>query len=103
MKIDISLEKLIPLSKVPDLAFVPRRRNGRPLHRATPYRWSTTGVRGIKLETVQFAGTRCTTMCALRQFIEQLSSPMAVVGSPQETFCVESISDVDEGLDKAGI
>ena len=77
MAIDISCDELIPLSRVAELAFVPRRRNGRPLHRATVYRWSNAGVKGVRLETVQFGGTRCTSLRALRDFVERLSDRSA--------------------------
>ena len=102
MSIDLSNDELVPLSQVPDLPCVPRRRKGRPLHRATVYRWSNTGVKGVVLETVQFAGTRCTTLRALREFVGRLSKPHAGDGSGKSCVPTERIN-VDERLDKAGI
>ena len=103
MTIDISRDELIPLAQVSELSFVPRRRKGQPLHRATPYRWSTTGLRGVKLETVQFAGTRCTTLRALREFVDRLSDPDSSNGNERGILGAEPIADVDERLDEAGL
>lgn len=42
-------------------------------HLATVYRWSTTGVRGVVLETIQVGGTRCTSKEAVQRFCERLT------------------------------
>ncbi|MEE8104221.1 MAG: DUF1580 domain-containing protein [Planctomycetota bacterium] len=42
-------------------------------HVATIYRWTTAGVRGVVLETLQVGGTRCTTHEALQRFCELLT------------------------------
>lgn len=52
---------------------LPCRRAGRPTHRATLYRWSSKGLHGIKIETVQVGGTRCTSVEALQRFFARLS------------------------------
>jgi len=66
--------KLIPLSQVPDLPFIPRRRKGRKLSISAVYRWAQIGVGPdrVRLECVQFAGTKCTTIRALREFFARL-------------------------------
>jgi hypothetical protein len=52
---------------------LPRRRRGRRVHVSCVYRWSTTGCRGVVLETIQIGGTRCTSREALQRFFERLS------------------------------
>jgi hypothetical protein len=42
-------------------------------HTATVYRWSTGGVRGVVLETIQVGGTRCTSKEAVQRFCERLT------------------------------
>jgi hypothetical protein len=43
-------------------------------HTATVYRWSTGGVRGVVLETIQVGGTRCTSKEAVQRFCERLTA-----------------------------
>src|SRR4051812_23014026 len=71
---------LVPLSQVPGLPFIPRRRNGRKLHKATVFRWAKRGLRGVRLESMQFAGTKVTTVAAIQRFFSLLgeNSPLAL-------------------------
>lgn len=55
-------------------ARLPRRRGGKKTNVATLYRWSTRGIRGVTLETLQIGGTRCTSDQALQRFFERLSA-----------------------------
>lgn len=59
--------KLIALSKVPDLDWLPRR-----VSVATVYQWAGTGLRGIVLWTCHACGSLCTTEDELRKFFESL-------------------------------
>jgi hypothetical protein len=43
-------------------------------HTATVYRWSTAGVRGVVLETIQVGGTRCTSREGVQRFCEGLTA-----------------------------
>ncbi len=63
--IDTRTESLLTLAEAGELV---RK------HVATIYRWSTTGFRGIVLETLQVGGTRCTTREALQRFCERLTN-----------------------------
>jgi hypothetical protein len=54
---------------------LPRRRGGRQVHPSTLHRWATAGCRGVRLETIQIGGTRCTSREALQRFFERLSGP----------------------------
>lgn len=42
---------------------------GKKVARSTIYRWSTAGVRGVRLETVTIAGQRYTTERAIDDFL----------------------------------
>src|SRR5262245_3868079 len=52
-----------------------RLRAGRKAHVSCLYRWSTSGLQGVVLETIQVGGTRCTSREALQRFFEALSQP----------------------------
>jgi len=41
---------------------------------STWWRWSTFGVRGVKLETILVGGRRCTSAEAVRRFIERVTA-----------------------------
>ncbi|MBL1218697.1 MAG: hypothetical protein D8M59_14535 [Planctomycetes bacterium] len=60
----IRRERLIPISEVPDLIWMPRRR-GKPLTRYTMYNWIKGGLEVYK------AGQLATTAGALRRFMRQ--------------------------------
>ena len=51
---------------------LPAMRMGRPVSPATLWRWSSHGVRGVRLETVKIGGTACTSLEALRRFFARL-------------------------------
>jgi hypothetical protein len=70
--IDFTRETTFPLSQASRK--VPRRGSGKRLHTATFYRWAAVGCRGVKLETLQIGGTKCTSAEALQRFFERLSN-----------------------------
>lgn len=51
-------------------------------HVATAYRWSTAGVRGVVLETIQVGGTRCTSREAVQRFCERLTGRPTLKARP---------------------
>lgn len=69
--IDTQSEQILTLAQA--AASLPRRRRGRKVHTSCLYRWSTTGCRGVVLETIQVGGTRCTSREALQRFFEALT------------------------------
>jgi hypothetical protein len=81
MTIDLT-EPLIPLTQVPRLSFIPRRRAGKKLNAATAFRWASSGIRGVRLEVVRFGGTLCTTKAALLAFFRSLATTNHGVPSP---------------------
>jgi hypothetical protein len=66
MPIDPFAEEILTFAQA--AARIPRRRQNRPVHAHTVHRWSTIGVRGVRLETTLIGGTRVTSMEALRSF-----------------------------------
>ena len=70
--IDHRLETVFALSAAPRRA--PRLRGGRPINTATFYRWASRGCRGVRLETIQIGGTKCTSQEALQRFFDRLSN-----------------------------
>jgi hypothetical protein len=79
MRIESELEDLITLREAARL--LPRRRRGKKPHISCLYRWTTTGCRGVVLESVSVGGTRCTSRGALSRFFSRLSIADAGGGS----------------------
>jgi hypothetical protein len=69
--IDCATEGLISLADAANE--VPRRRRGKRCHVSTVYRWATSGIGGIKLESVIVGGSRCTSREALARFWRRLT------------------------------
>lgn len=69
--IDTLTEQLISLADAAKLC--PMRRGGKRPHISCIYRWTASGCKGIKLESLQVGGTRCTSREALARFFELLS------------------------------
>jgi hypothetical protein len=82
MVIDLS-EPLIPLTQVPALPFIPRRRRGKKLNTATVFRWAQQGIAGTRLEVIRFGGTLCTSRSALLEFFRRLT-PESDAGVSQQ-------------------
>jgi hypothetical protein len=71
--IDHSTERIISLTEAAKRC--PKRRGGKRPHVSCIYRWTTTGCRGVILESIQIGGTRCTSEEALGRFFQRLSLP----------------------------
>lgn len=71
MSINITDNNLLTLREA--VQELPRKRRGRTIHRSTIYRWATTGVHGVRLETVKIGGQLYTTIEALERFTMQCS------------------------------
>jgi hypothetical protein len=74
--IDSATETLVSLADA--ARTLPRRRRGRAVHVSCIYRWTTTGLRGVVLESLQVGGSRCTSQEALQRFFMRLSEPRQV-------------------------
>ena len=72
--IDIQSETVISLNEAAKHPSLPRRRRGKRPHVSTLYRWSTAGIKGIKLETLRVGATLCTSLEAVQRFAERLTA-----------------------------
>jgi hypothetical protein len=70
--IDMTKEAVGPFPQA--AGWVPRRRRGRKTHVSTLYRWTTSGCRGIVLESLQTPSGRVTSREAIQRFFERLSA-----------------------------
>ena len=97
--IDLTSETVISLTEA--ARTLPARRRGKRPHVATLYRWSQRGCRGVRLETCQVGGTRCTSVEALQRFVNQLSKATdpSMLGLPR----VRPDRDAARILDADGI
>jgi hypothetical protein len=74
--IDPLSEQVISLSEA--AKSLPARRAGKRPHVSCIYRWTVSGCKGIKLESLQVGGTRCTSREALARFFERLSQATGI-------------------------
>ena len=70
--IDPNTETLLSLAEAP--RSLPRRRRGKRPHVSCIYRWTTSGCKGVILESIQIGGTRCTSKEALARFFRALTN-----------------------------
>jgi len=104
--IDSTTEDLLPLSEVPHE--LPRRRRGHKLALSTVYRWTSSGCRGVVLESIQLGACRYTSREALQRFFEILTQKsvgsMSGELSPRSTAARRrAIERADKDLDKLGV
>ena len=71
MQIDLLSDDVLRLSEASKI--LPRGRHGKKIHVSTLWRWSSRGVRGVKLETVRMGGLIYTSKQALQRFFGQLN------------------------------
>jgi hypothetical protein len=71
---ECSSNDLIPLSAVPNLRWIPRRRRGAKLSYTCLWRWATKGVAGVVLPIFRVGGTPCTTESNLREFFADIAA-----------------------------
>ena len=84
--IDPNKEALLSLTQA--AKSLPARRKGKRPHVSCLYRWTTSGCRGVILESIQVGGTRCTSKEALARFFDRLTeqaNPQAAASSRTPT------------------
>ena len=101
MSIKLESESVIRLTEVPKL--LPVGPNGRRVHIATLYRWSTGGCRGVRLETVQVGATRCTSREALQRFVDRLTYGSAKTPAKVSAQRQREIDEAEAELEREGI
>ena len=75
---DPTVEPPIPLKDVPSLPWLKqflRSGAGRKLAFSTVWRWTQSGIGGVKLETVRVGGVLCTSEGALKRFFCRAAQP----------------------------
>jgi hypothetical protein len=70
--IDLNIEEAITLAAATRLRLV--QRNGRRPDVSTLWRWAMRGRRGVRLETIQIGGSRCTSREAILRFFTRIST-----------------------------
>lgn len=101
--IDLKTDEVVSLAEAARM--LPRRRGGKRPHVATLYRWSQGGCRGVRLETIQVGGTRCTSRQAIARFCARLSSVKddAPTRPPTRRQRTKSIERAEKSLAAAGM
>jgi hypothetical protein len=92
--IDPNTETLVSLTEA--ARHLPRRRAGKRPHVSCIYRWTTSGCRGVILESVQVGGTRCTSKEALARFFRRLTA-----GDAADAPKVRSVAQRERAAEKA--
>ena len=98
--IDLVVETVFALSELPQ--HVPARR-GRRIHISTGFRWASRGLRGIRLETVQCGGAKCTSVEALSRFFQRLTNPAADAETRTSAQRERAARKAEAELDAVGI
>jgi hypothetical protein len=70
--ISFATERLLTMGEAARM--LPRFRQGKRVDIATVFRWALRGVKGVKLETIQIGGRKCTSAQALQRFFEALTA-----------------------------
>lgn len=69
--IDFECERVISINEAAKM--LPSFRSGKRMNIATVFRWALRGLKGIRLETIQIGGRKCTSVEALQRFFERLT------------------------------
>ena len=101
--VDTLSETLVTLTEA--CKFLPKRRKGKRPHPATIFSWASIGIRGIRLETIQCGGTKCTSREALQRFFDRLTAQSAGEPAPQPLPRARAadVRRAEKVLDAAGI
>jgi hypothetical protein len=97
--IDVTNERLIPLSAVPDLPFLA---GCRPSYR-TVRRWAGVGLKGHRLDIVQRGGIRRTSAEAVQRFFGRLATPATSPRPPTPRQQQKAQARAKATLDRLGI
>ncbi|MBI3861134.1 MAG: DUF1580 domain-containing protein [Planctomycetia bacterium] len=96
MSIKLGAEELLPFSEAAKL--FPKNAKGKFPHVSQIYRYSNRGLRGVRLESLQCAGKRCTSREAVFRFFARLTEA-ATAGLGQVATDPTMVEDVDSQLD----
>jgi len=99
--IDIASENVVTLTDA--AKHLPPRRAGKQPHPSTIFRWVQRGCKGVRLESIQVGGTKCTSIEAMQRFFDRLTNPDAAAKPPTSKARQRSIADAERELAEAGI
>ena len=92
--IDPNTETLVSLAEA--AKSLPRRRAGKKVHVSCCYRWTTSGCKGVVLESIQIGGTRCTSREAISRFFRRLTT-----GDTADAPAIRSVAQRKRDVEKA--
>jgi hypothetical protein len=93
---NIETETRIPLSRANRHPLLKQgRRDGRPVHVATLWRWAGRGVRGVKLGTVRIGATVFTTAEEIERFVARLNGAADDAPAPVATRRAHAQADAE--------
>lgn len=98
--IDPKTENLLSLTEAAEL--LPRRRGGKKAHVSCVYRWTTSGCKGVILESIQCGGTRVTSREALARFFKKLTDANPLTASRSSGTRSRAADNAEQALDAAG-
>jgi Protein of unknown function (DUF1580) len=101
MAIDPNAESLLCLTEA--AKSLPSRRAGKRPHVSCLYRWSTSGCKGMILESIQIGGTRCTSREALARFFAALTQANPTQANLPTARDKSAVDAVEAKLERAGI
>lgn len=101
MPIDLSTETIVSLTEAPH--HLPRRRKGKRAAVSTMFRWAQQGCRGIRLETIQVGGTKCTSIESLQRFCDRLTAANSPQPQCTPTRRRRAAESAQQELDREGI
>jgi hypothetical protein len=98
-----ALDELIPLREL--AAQLPRRRGGKKTNVATLYRWTNSGIRGVRLRYAQCGSVRCSTIAWVHKYFAALGAADAATSAPAGRTAAQrarALEATDRELDRMG-
>ena len=80
-----------------------RRRGGKKIHLSTWYRWTTRGCKGIRLESLQYGGTRVTSREAIARFFRRLTEASVEPSDPTSAPPPRAVEAAQRELERQGL
>ena len=92
-----------PISLTEAAKPLPARRGGKRPHVSCLYRWTTTGCKGVILESIQVGGTRCTSKEALARFFKALTNVSSAGRQQPPAHPQRAVAAAERELDRQGL
>jgi hypothetical protein len=85
------LKEYVPLTTM--ARALPHRRRGRKCSPVTLFRWTTVGLRGVKLKYINIGSTRCTTWAWMQEFFDQVTIASGGQAHPRDDVTDSSLTN----------